>query len=80
MINGSRSTILLPVFIPAAVIMLLLVIGTAINPEAAGALFSDVLSFTTETFGWFLHAGGCPVFDVHYCTGVFVLWQYQAGP
>ncbi|MGA4440513.1 BCCT family transporter [Psychrobacter pocilloporae] len=53
MINGSRSTILLPVFIPAAVIMLLLVIGTAINPDAAGALFSDVLSFTTETFGWF---------------------------
>lgn len=53
MSNGSRSTILLPVFIPAAVIMLLLVIGTAINPEAAGALFSDVLSFTTQTFGWF---------------------------
>ncbi|WP_186474718.1 BCCT family transporter [Psychrobacter sp. KCTC 72983] len=53
MSNGSRSTILLPVFIPAAVIMMLLVIGTAINPEAAGALFSDVLSFTTETFGWF---------------------------
>ena len=48
-----RSTILLPVFIPAAVIMLLLVIGTAINPDAAGALFSDVLAFTTETFGWF---------------------------
>jgi choline/glycine/proline betaine transport protein len=48
-----RSTILLPVFVPAAVIMLLLVIGTAINPEAAGALFSDVLNFTTETFGWF---------------------------
>ncbi len=48
-----RSTILLPVFVPAAVIMLLLVIGTAINPEAAGALFSDVLSFTTDTFGWF---------------------------
>ncbi|WP_198332009.1 BCCT family transporter [Psychrobacter aquimaris] len=53
MSNGSRSTILLPVFIPAAVIMLLLVIGTAINPDAAGALFSDVLSFTTQTFGWF---------------------------
>ncbi|MDN5620650.1 MAG: BCCT family transporter [Psychrobacter sp.] len=53
MSNGSRSTILLPVFIPAAVIMMLLVIGTAINPDAAGALFSDVLSFTTETFGWF---------------------------
>ena len=49
----SRSTILLPVFIPAAIIMLLLVIGTAINPEAAGALFSDVLNFITDTFGWF---------------------------
>ncbi|MGE6245033.1 BCCT family transporter [Psychrobacter proteolyticus] len=48
-----RSTILLPVFVPAAIIMLLLVIGTAINPEAAGALFNDVLAFTTETFGWF---------------------------
>ncbi|WP_114700965.1 BCCT family transporter [Psychrobacter proteolyticus] len=48
-----RSTILLPVFVPSAIIMLLLVIGTAINPEAAGALFNDVLAFTTETFGWF---------------------------
>ena len=48
-----RSTILLPVFIPAAVIMLLLVIGTAMNPESAGELFSSVLNFTTETFGWF---------------------------
>lgn len=48
-----RSTILLPVFLPAAVIMLLLVVGTAINPEAAGELFSSVLNFTTETFGWF---------------------------
>ena len=53
MSNGSRSTILLPVFVPAAIIMILLVIGTSIDPEAAGALFSDVLSFTTETFGWF---------------------------
>ena len=49
----SRSTILLPVFIPTAVIMLLLVVGTSINPEAAGALFGEVLSFTTQKFGWF---------------------------
>lgn len=48
-----RSTILLPVFIPAAVVMILLVIGTSINPEAAGTLFSDVLNYITETFGWF---------------------------
>ncbi|MDN6276658.1 BCCT family transporter [Psychrobacter sp.] len=48
-----RSTILLPVFVPAAAIMLLLVIGTAINPQAAGELFSTVLTYTTDTFGWF---------------------------
>ncbi len=51
--RSSRSTILLPVFIPAAIIMILLVIGTSINPEAAGAVFSDVLNFITDTFGWF---------------------------
>lgn len=44
-----RSTILLPVFVPAAAIMLLLVIGTSINPQAAGELFSTVLTFTTDT-------------------------------
>ena len=49
----SRSTILLPVFVPAAIVMILLVIGTAINPEAAGVLFGNVLNFITDTFGWF---------------------------
>ena len=49
----SKSTILLPVFLPAAIVMILLVVGTAMNPEAAGELFSTVLTFTTDTFGWF---------------------------
>ena len=48
-----RSTILLPVFIPTAIIMLLLVVGTSFNPVAAGELFGEVLSFTTQKFGWF---------------------------
>ena len=48
-----RSTILMPVFIPTAVVMILLVIGTATKPELASSLFSDVLNFTTATFGWF---------------------------
>ena len=51
--KSSSSTILLPVFVPAAVIMLLLVIGTSLNPEAAGELFGTVLNYITETFGWF---------------------------
>ena len=48
-----RSTILMPVFIPTAIVMILLVIGASINPTAASNLFGEVLSFTTETFGWF---------------------------
>ncbi|MEN2750769.1 BCCT family transporter [Psychrobacter sp. FBL11] len=49
----SRSTILMPVFIPTAVVMVLLVIGASVNPQLASGLFAQVLGFTTETFGWF---------------------------
>lgn len=49
----SKSTILMPVFVPAVIVIILLVAGTIANPEAAGALFGDVLTFTTDTFGWF---------------------------
>ena len=48
-----RSTILMPVFIPTAIVMILLVIGASVNPTAASNLFGEVLSFTTATFGWF---------------------------
>lgn len=43
----------MPVFVPAVIVIILLVAGTIANPEAAGALFGDVLTFTTDTFGWF---------------------------
>lgn len=48
-----RSTILLPVFAPAVIVTLLLVIGTLSNPTLAGELFADTLAFITRTFGWF---------------------------
>jgi len=48
-----RAIILFPVFIPAVVVTLLLVIGTISNPELAGELFSDTLAFITRSFGWF---------------------------
>ncbi|WP_051234489.1 BCCT family transporter [Marinimicrobium agarilyticum] len=47
------STVLIPVFIPAVVVILLLVVGTISNPELAGNAFSSVLTYITETFGWF---------------------------
>src|SRR5690554_3783732 len=51
--KAIRSTILVPVFIPAVVVALLLVIGTISNPELAGEAFSATLSWITDTFGWF---------------------------
>ena len=48
-----NTTILLPVFIPSFFFILLLVIGTASQPDLAGELFSSVLSYITNTFGWF---------------------------
>lgn len=49
----SRSTILMPVFAPAVIVLVLLVIGTISNPTAAGEVFGQVLNYTTTTFGWF---------------------------
>lgn len=49
----ARSSILVPVFIPAVVVIALLVIGTIANPDAAGNLFNQALTYTTDTFGWF---------------------------
>ncbi len=51
--SSKASTILLPVFVPAVLVIVLMVIGTMSNPERAGALFADVLAYITTTFGWF---------------------------
>ncbi|SDS89331.1 choline/glycine/proline betaine transport protein [Halopseudomonas xinjiangensis] len=48
-----KSTILVPVFAPAVIVTLLLVIGTIANPELAGQAFSATLGYITRTFGWF---------------------------
>ncbi len=48
-----KSTVLIPVFIPAVAVMFLLVVGTISNPELAGNLFASVLAYITRTFGWF---------------------------
>ncbi|MAN51936.1 MULTISPECIES: BCCT family transporter [unclassified Marinimicrobium] len=50
---GVGSTVLIPVFIPAVIVILMLVVGTISNPELAGKAFATTLSYITETFGWF---------------------------
>lgn len=47
------AVILYPVFIPAVIVTLLLVVGTISNPELAGEVFSSTLAFITQSFGWF---------------------------
>lgn len=49
----SGSSILMPVFIPAVIIIGLLVIGTITNPSLAGEIFASMLEYITEDFGWF---------------------------
>ncbi len=51
--NRWRSAILLPVFLPAVIVVFLLVVGTVSNPEMAGEAFAHTLSYITRTFGWF---------------------------
>lgn len=51
--SKAGSTVLIPVFIPAVVVIFLLVVGTISNPDLAGNLFKTTLTYITETFGWF---------------------------
>ena len=48
-----KSTILMPVFIPAVILTLLLVVATVSAPETAGNIFSSSLAYLTRNFGWF---------------------------
>ena len=48
-----KSTLLLPVFIPAISVILFIILGTLSNPELAGDFFASVLASITQNFGWF---------------------------
>ncbi|MQZ29886.1 BCCT family transporter [Acinetobacter haemolyticus] len=48
-----KTAILFPVFIPTIIVIILVLLGTISNPELAGQFFSEVLSYVTNTFGWF---------------------------
>ncbi len=49
----SGSAVLVPVFVPAVVVIVLLVLGTISNPDVAGSAFASTLAYITSTFGWF---------------------------
>ncbi|GAB3271356.1 BCCT family transporter [Parahaliea aestuarii] len=51
--SKTTSTVLIPVFIPAVVVIVLLVVGTISNPDLAGNVFDQTLMFITRNFGWY---------------------------
>ncbi len=50
--KGVSSTLLIPVFVPAIIVIVLIVGGAVSNPELAGEVFESTLAYITRTFGW----------------------------
>lgn len=74
------STVLVPVFIPSVVVILLMIIGTLSNPELAGQLFSQTLSYITVNFGWF-YMLAVAIFLVFIVSLAFTSWgNIKLGP
>jgi choline/glycine/proline betaine transport protein len=75
-----KSTVLIPVFLPAVVVILLLVVGTISSPELAGQWFSSTLAYITQTFGWF-YMLAVAFFLVFIVTIALTSWgQIKLGP
>ncbi|TCO71000.1 BCCT family transporter [Chromatocurvus halotolerans] len=76
----KTSTILIPVFVPAVLVIVLLVVGTISNPVLAGEVFSSTLSYITRTFGWFYML--CVAFFLVFIVSIaFTRWGHiKLGP
>ncbi|RII84047.1 BCCT family transporter [Neopusillimonas maritima] len=74
------STVLIPVFIPAVIVIGLMVIGTISNPTLAGELFSVTLTYITQNFGWF-YMLAVAIFLVFIVSICFTQWGLiKLGP
>ena len=75
-----RSTILIPVFIPAVVVILIMMVGTISDTELAAEVFARTLSYITRTFGWF-YMLSVAVFLVFIVTIALTPWgRIKLGP
>ena len=75
-----KSTLLLPVFLPAIIVIALLIIGTISNPELAGEVFERTLAEVTERFGWF-YMLAVAIFLVFIVGIAFTKWgRIKLGP
>jgi choline/glycine/proline betaine transport protein len=83
MTNSQRTitgAVLLPVFVPAVVITLLLILGTLSNPELAGEVFKSALAWVTETFGWFYMLATAIFLVFIICVGFSSWGNIRLGP
>ncbi len=83
MTNPQRTitgAVLLPVFVPAVVITLLLILGTLSNPELAGNVFKTALAWVTETFGWFYMLATAIFLVFIICVGFSSWGNIRLGP
>lgn len=79
-LQSLGSTVLIPVFVPAVIVILLLVVGTISNPELAEAAFARTLKYITETFGWF-YMLSVAFFLVFIVSIAFTKWGHiKLGP
>ena len=74
------GAVLLPVFVPAVVITLLLILGTLSNPELAGEVFKSALAWVTETFGWFYMLATAIFLVFIICVGFSSWGNIRLGP
>lgn len=75
-----NSTVLVPVFIPAVAVIVLLVVGTISNPDLAGKAFQSTLLYITETFGWF-YMLAVAFFLIFIVSVAFTKWGHiKLGP
>lgn len=78
--SAPSSTILMPVFLPAVVVIVLMVIGTMSNPTLAGDIFADILAYLTKSFGWF-YMLSVAIFLVFIVSVAFSKWgNIKLGP
>ena len=70
---------MVPVFLPAVIVIALLVIGTLSAPELAGNLFSATLSGNHRTLRMVLHAGRRIILDFYSRCSIVTLGTHQIG-
>lgn len=74
------STILLPVFLPAVIVIGLMIVGTLSNPFLAGQVFEQTLAMITTHFGWF-YMLSVAIFLVFIVSIAFTRWgNIKLGP